>query len=373
MRFPDRRYYCRIASSSAFRPEPLERVFRLAMLLQTIGEELGSEVSLRGGTALNLLHLGFPRLSVDIDFDFVGTADADEAKDRRPALLERIEELARGSGYEVISERASYAMAHLRMNYDGIEGHRSFIKIDVNFLDRVPVMLPERRLINHPFQDDLPAYEIQTLALPELAAAKLIALCRRALARDLFDASALSELAGLQIHEVRTVLVARGAAYSPPSPEAYEPAVVDRVKKVSWNSEVVALARRPTPFTLAQAKNNAGELLAEVLKLGEGHRQFLDLLNAGELRPEVLPLAELHPRIAAKSRAPVAATSRSGSARRALKPRSVSKSWRFASLPRANRAGSNSDSLGARMSCPATGVHNVLKPETAGGTPTRSS
>lgn len=297
MRFPDRRYYDRIASSSGFRPEPLERVFRLAMLLQAIGEELGNEVSLRGGTALNLLHLDVPRLSVDIDLDFVGTAGADEARSRRPALMERIEQLARGSGYEVIPERASYAMAHLRMHYDGIEGHPSFIKADVNFLDRVPVMPPEHRLVSHPFQDDVPTFEIQTLALPELAAAKLIALCRRALARDLFDAAALTDFGGLKIDEVRTVLVVRGAAYPPPSPAAYEPRVVERIRKVSWNSEVVALARRPAPFTLEQARNNAAGLLAEVLELGDGHREFLSLLEAGELRPDVLPLLELHPRI----------------------------------------------------------------------------
>lgn len=297
MRFPDRRYYDRIASSSGFRPEPLEKVFRLAMLLQAIGEELGNEVSLRGGTALNLLHLDIPRLSVDIDLDFVGTADADEARSRRPSLLERIEKLARGSGYEVIPERASYAMAHLRMHYDGMEGHPSFIKVDVNFLDRVPVMVPEHRLVSHPFQDDVPAFEIQTLSLPELAAAKLIALCRRTLARDLFDAAVLSDLDGLKIDALRTILVVRGAAYPSPSPAAYDPAVVERVKKVSWNSEVVALARRPLLFTLEQAKSNAAELLAKVLKLGADHREFLDLLSAGELRPDVLPLAELHPRI----------------------------------------------------------------------------
>ncbi|MBA2426270.1 MAG: nucleotidyl transferase AbiEii/AbiGii toxin family protein [Actinobacteria bacterium] len=75
------------------------------MLLQAIGEELGDELSLRGGTALNLLHLDFPRVSVDIDLDFVGTVDADEAGRRRPALLEQIQDLARGSGYEVIPER----------------------------------------------------------------------------------------------------------------------------------------------------------------------------------------------------------------------------------------------------------------------------
>ncbi|MDQ3530996.1 MAG: nucleotidyl transferase AbiEii/AbiGii toxin family protein [Actinomycetota bacterium] len=149
-------------------------------------------------------------------------------------------------------------MAHLRMHYAGIEGHPSFVRMDVNFLDRVPLMRPERRLVHHPFQDDVPVFEIQTLALPELAAAKLIALCKRVLARDLFDAAALSELAGLKVDEVRTILVVRGAAYPPPSPATYEPAVVDRVKKVSWNSEVVALARRPAPFTLALGKSHAG-------------------------------------------------------------------------------------------------------------------
>ncbi len=296
MRYPDRRYFDRVASSSGFRPEPLERVFRLAMLLQAIGEELGEELSLRGGTALNLLHLDVPRLSVDIDLDFVGTADADEAKSRRPGLLEAIEALGRASGYKVIPERASYAMAHLRMHYDGIE-HPTFIKVDVNFLDRVPVMSPEHRFVSHPFQDDVPTFEIQTLALPELAAAKLIALCRRALARDLFDAAALSNLGGLTIDEVRTILVVRGAAYPPPSPAAYNPRVVDQIKKVSWNSEVVALARRPAPFTLEQARSDAAGLLTGVLEFGGDHREFLSLLEAGELRPDVLPLIELHPRI----------------------------------------------------------------------------
>lgn len=122
MRFPDRRYYGRIAASTGFRPEPLERVFRLVTLLQTIKEDLGDELSLRGGTALNLLHLDVPRLSVDIDLDFIGTADADEAKRRRPSLLETIERIAQASGYKVIPERPSYAMAHLRMHYEDIEG-----------------------------------------------------------------------------------------------------------------------------------------------------------------------------------------------------------------------------------------------------------
>jgi predicted nucleotidyltransferase component of viral defense system len=299
IRFPDRRYYARIANSTGFRPEPLEKVFRLVTLLQTVDQQLGSELSLRGGTALNLLHLDVPRLSVDLDLDYIGSADPDEARARRPSLLQMIEDAARASGYEVVPDRPSYAMAHLRMHYDDIQGLRGFLKVDVNFLDRVPVMAPERRGINHPFDDDLEPFEVQTLALPELAAAKIIALCRRALARDLFDAAALRDLGDLDTEEVRTLLAVRGAAYPPPSPAEYTVKVVDRIPPARWNSEVVALARRPTPMTLPEARHRARLILDDVLKLSEWHRRFLDFLDAGEIRPDVLPIPALHPRISA--------------------------------------------------------------------------
>lgn len=299
MRFPDARYYARIASTTGFRPEPLERVFRLSSLLHGIVREIGDEVSLRGGTALNLLHLDVPRLSVDLDLDYVGTADATAARNRRPALLSAVEAIASASGYQVMPERPSYAMAHLRMHYSDVAGRPTFVKVDVNFLDRVPVMPPERRGIRHPFGDDLPTFDVNTLALPELAAAKIIALCRRALARDLFDAGLLVGIENLRLEEVSTLIVVRGSAYPPPSPRDYQPDVVNRIRSVSWNSEVVALARRPTPITLQDARSRAGLLLEGALELGEGHLRFLDLLDAGELRPEVLPLPELHSRIAA--------------------------------------------------------------------------
>jgi hypothetical protein len=109
--FPDRRYFGRVAEESGFRAGPLETVFRLAQLLGQIDERLGDELLLRGGTALNLFHLDLPRLSVDIDLDFVGAADAEQAQARRLELLTELEALAQSVGYQVAQERASYAMA----------------------------------------------------------------------------------------------------------------------------------------------------------------------------------------------------------------------------------------------------------------------
>jgi predicted nucleotidyltransferase component of viral defense system len=287
--FPDRRYFGRVAEESGFRAGPLETVFRLAQLLGQIDERLGDELLLRGGTALNLFHLDLPRLSVDIDLDFVGAADAEQAQARRLELLAELEAVARSAGYEVAQERASYAMAHLRLNYVSSDGLSAQLKVDLNFLDRVPVLVPARSPLGHPFGDDLPAIEIQTFALPELAAAKTIALVRRALARDLFDVAMLAELPGIDDELLRTVLVVRGAGYPPPSPVDYSDEVVDRVRAVDRRSDVMALARRPTPISLETAKEQAGRFVRRATDFVDGHREFLQRLGAGELRPELLP------------------------------------------------------------------------------------
>jgi predicted nucleotidyltransferase component of viral defense system len=296
--YPDRRYFARIADTTGFRADPLETVFRLAELLSRIDARFGNELSLRGGTALNLLHLDMPRLSVDIDLDFVGVADADGAEERRPGLLAELEDLARAAGYEPAPERASYAMAHLRLPYTDANSRPAQLKLDVNFLDRVPVLPPERRRVRHPFAGDLPASEMLTFALPELAAAKTIALVRRGLARDLFDVAMLSELAGIDEQLLRTALIVRGAGYPPPSPLDYSPDVVDRVRQVRWRSEVLALVRRPVPISLDAARERARTLLRRAVTFESREREFVEQIEQGELRPELLVPDQVRDRIA---------------------------------------------------------------------------
>lgn len=297
--FPDRRYFARIARESGFRAGPLETVFRLAQLLGQISERFGDELLLRGGTALNLLHLELPRLSVDIDLDFVASADAEQAQRRRPELLAELEALARAAGYEVAQERASYAMAHLRLPYFDADGRPTLLKFDINLLDRVPVLPPARLAVRHPFGDDLASGTMQTLALPELAAAKTIALVRRALARDLFDVAMLAALPDLDDELLRFVLVVRGAGYPPPSPADYAPQVVERVRPARWRSEVLALAHRPVLVSLETAKERARDFLRRATNLSDGHREFLLQLERGELRPDLLPGGELADRVGA--------------------------------------------------------------------------
>jgi len=59
------------AATLGFRPDSLEKVFRLLSLLETLRSNafLRPRVALKGGTALNLFLFDVPRLSVDIDLD----------------------------------------------------------------------------------------------------------------------------------------------------------------------------------------------------------------------------------------------------------------------------------------------------------------
>ena len=60
-------------------------------------------------------------------------------------------------------------------------------------------------MVAAPFGDDLSTPTMQMLQFPELAASKLVALARRQLARNLFDAALVADSAAPDLDIVRTV------------------------------------------------------------------------------------------------------------------------------------------------------------------------
>jgi hypothetical protein len=67
----------REAAAAGFRTEPLEKVLRLLETLEALRSHpfLKERIVLKGGTALNLFIFEVPRLSVDIDLNYIGSAD----------------------------------------------------------------------------------------------------------------------------------------------------------------------------------------------------------------------------------------------------------------------------------------------------------
>lgn len=177
---------------SGFRPDIIEKVIRLLLILERIGNHafLGSRMSLHGGTALNLFVLAMPRLSVDIDLSYVGNTDREQMLAERPAIEHAIADIARELGFTVTISPAEHSGRTFRLQYKGTAGLDS-VKIDTNFLNRSPLLPLQRKTVvldsgaevTFPLNSDI-----------ELIAGKLKALVERVAVRDLYDTSRIAAI-----------------------------------------------------------------------------------------------------------------------------------------------------------------------------------
>lgn len=77
------------ARSRGYRPEMIEKVYHLLDLLEEFMSVpyLSDRLALKGGTAINLFCTDqFPRLSVDLDFNYIGAVDKNIMQQEKPEL-----------------------------------------------------------------------------------------------------------------------------------------------------------------------------------------------------------------------------------------------------------------------------------------------
>lgn len=89
------------AEVTGFRTDMLEKVALLLQLLDAIRSHpfLKDKLVLKGGTALNIFIFDVPRLSVDIDLNYVGAADRETMLLERPKVEEALQAVFAREGY----------------------------------------------------------------------------------------------------------------------------------------------------------------------------------------------------------------------------------------------------------------------------------
>jgi predicted nucleotidyltransferase component of viral defense system len=82
----------REAAASGFSIGMFEKASRMLALLEAVRSHpfLGPRVALKGGTALNLFVLDLPRLSVDVDFNYIGASSREVMMAERPRVNQAI-------------------------------------------------------------------------------------------------------------------------------------------------------------------------------------------------------------------------------------------------------------------------------------------
>jgi len=134
--------YKKLQRDTGFNMDFLEKAYHITRILSGIfsHRQIKEDVALKGGTALNFIYLNVPRISVDLDFNFIRALEKEEIIRKRAEVSKEILKLADSLGYRVSKRPESYIMERLLLKYRRLNGLPDSIRIEINYLERVPVI-----------------------------------------------------------------------------------------------------------------------------------------------------------------------------------------------------------------------------------------
>lgn len=286
---PSRERIEQLAATTGFAAETLEKVVRLGTFAADVGRHplLSRVLVLKGGTALNLCYGPPRRLSVDLDFNYVGAVERRAMLAERPEVERAVRAIAAAQGYRVQESKPEHAGGKLHLRYTSSAGTPDRIEVDLNFLMRVPLSPSTRRSLWQPEGDEQPP--VATASLEELAVGKLCALMARALPRDLFDALQLPTLLGDDWHgrRFRRLFVAMAGMLDHPL-HRYGRERLERVTDAMVREQLAPMLNRHEHISAAELRERCWEIIAPLLALEAEEREFADRIQRGELHPELI-------------------------------------------------------------------------------------
>jgi len=299
----DMRSLQKLQRDTGFKADFLEKTYHITRILAAVSgaDGLRDCLALKGGTALNFIFLDVPRLSIDLDFNFVGALEKEDMLAQRPDVVKRLRELAMSMGYQFIKKPSSYIMDRFLLRYSRLNGLPDSVRIEINFLERVPFLRIERESFHDLF--DSKRFEVNTYAVEEIAAMKTKAMVERLYARDIFDVHQMAKLR-LENVTLRKLMILY-MLMAGKSPEI--DALVSRVQK--YDDGDILTAMRPFLREGEEERLNPGKIKAEVARfyrnvfvLEDDDKRFLKAIESGKLDLKLLfagknfdPRASKHP------------------------------------------------------------------------------
>ncbi len=241
---------------------------------------------LKGGTALNVYYGHLERLSVDADLNYTSGIDLASMEAERSTVFARVEAVAEELGYSVSVDMDEHAARVYLLRYNAANGNTDLIKLDLNMLERVPVLVPVERRPPSPWLE-IDGPPIACLQLDELAGSKLAVLLLRGACRDLFDTAMLVKRRKVDWALARKI----GLFYGFLDHAGLETMRIDRVRAISqadFHRNLRNLLRKGDTMTLEELKAAALPLAEDTLRLDETEEACRRELQGGRWDPAFL-------------------------------------------------------------------------------------
>jgi predicted nucleotidyltransferase component of viral defense system len=283
-------YLARCSTASGYDAIALEKVIRLGELASDIAKHgfLGECLALKGGTALQLCFGPPSRLSVDLDFNYIGGASREQMLADRPSIEKALTGLASRRGYTISRSRPEHAGGKIFLGYRSALGTPDRVEVDLNFLFRTPLHPVAMRSMWQPPDRDQPL--VQTVGLTELLVGKLLALLARNAARDLWDVANLTEEARVELGAptFRSWFVGIASVLNHPLSTYGVETIGNRLTQSHIDDHLGPMLTRGKTPRLRELVDSVRSVVAPLLDLSQPEQTFVSAVAAGDAPVEIL-------------------------------------------------------------------------------------
>ncbi len=280
------------AEELGFIRDTLEKVTRLADVLEYFNTNplLRESLALKGGTAINLTIFNLPRLSVDIDLDYLIAGSREEMLENRENINSAVDRYMISQNYMKSDKtKTPHSLDSWVYEYINGGGNKDNIKIEINYSLRAHILPAEERpIITEHFSSE---YAIKSLNPIEIYGSKINALLNRAAARDLYDVYNMIKF-GIFDESQEQLLKKSVIFYAAISSErinkAFDTKAIDGISKNKIKTDLWPVLRKRDNFDLDSTKSSVKKYIKELLVLTEPEADFLTWFEKKEYRPELL-------------------------------------------------------------------------------------
>ena len=280
-------YFERFSKKTNFHRDTLEKAYRLEDLLKEINRhpEVKEGLVLKGGTAVNFLYFRYPRLSIDLDFNFIAGLEKEEKDKERPRIDKALRAIFKFKRYECESG-TEYGLEKYFLRYINSSGNIDRIKVEINFLQRLSLLGAEKRRFLSPLEEsDL---MLNTLKGPELFAGKMLALMDRLAPRDLYDIYTLQqERVKLDKTLLRKIFIFFGCLSRRDFRE-YHPNDIEGITEQDIKRKLLPLLRKDERLKADDMIQVVRPFLKKIFDFTSGELEYINKFFEADFRPEIL-------------------------------------------------------------------------------------